>query len=274
MSFIIYGISSALCWGTSDFVGGFASRRTASYQVNLLVNTFGLVAIVPVLFFIHEQSMPLPGWLWCMAAGGLDSIALVILYGALAKGQLLAAPVTALTAAVLPVIAGILTDGMPKSEVLAGLALALVAVCLLSLNSEQLGFAGMRPSLLAGVFIGFFLIMMHKGAQQGVIWPIMATRIGGIMALLPYAILKGRPRTVEGVSWLFVVMIVVFDISGTVAYILAGQTGRLDIAAVLSSLYPGMTVFLSWLLLREKITKIHLVGVLAALGAVMLMARP
>jgi drug/metabolite transporter (DMT)-like permease len=274
MNFLFYGLCAAISWGTSDFVGGLASRRNPALQVTLLSNVCGLVCLVPAAFVMHEQAISPSSWTWCMMAGAVDSIALVILYAALAKGHLLAAPLTALTAAALPVVVGIATDGLPKPALLAGLALALIAVLLFSRNGTQGGHAAFGLSFLAGVLAGLFLIMMHKGTPDGLVWPLVANRTGAIAVLLPLFAMTRQPDCRVGIPWLFLAMIVVFDNSGTVCYVLSGQTGRMDVAAVLSSLCPGITVFLSFLLFREKITKAQVAGILAALGAIALMTRP
>jgi len=274
MNFILYGLCAAFGWGTGDFVGGLASQRIPALLVTLLSNACGLVCLVPAALALHEQAISPTSWTWCMMAGAVDSIALVILYAALAKGHLLAAPLTALTASALPVVVGIATDGLPKPALLAGLALALIAVLLFSRNGTQGGHAALGLSLLAGVLVGLFLIMMHKGSPDGLVWPLIANRIGAIAVLLPLFAITRQPDYRAGIPKLLLTLVVVFDISGTVCYVLSGQTGRMDVAAVLSSLYPGMTVFLSFLLFREKITKAHVAGILAALGAIVLMTRP
>jgi drug/metabolite transporter (DMT)-like permease len=271
MNFIFYGLCSAFCWGTSDFAGGLASRRIPALLVTLLTNVCGLVCLVPVVFVMHEQAVSLSSWTWCMMAGAVDSVALVILYAALAKGHLLAAPLTALTASVLPVVVGIATDGLPRPAIVTGLALALIAVLLLSRNGKQGGHAALGLSFLSGVLTGLFLIMMHKGTPDGLVWPLVATRTGALTVLLPLFAMARRPGHRDGFPGLLLALIVVFEISGTICYVLSGQTGRMDVAAVLSSLYPGMTVFLSFLLFREKIMKTQAAGVLVALVAIMFM---
>lgn len=273
---ILFGLSSALGWGASDFAGGLASRRAPSFLVTLLTNGCGVVCLIPMALYLREPGLPLSGWGWCMTAGALDTVALVILYAALAKGQLIAAPVTALTAAALPVMAGMLSEGMPKPAMLAGLLLALFAVWFLSGGDDvaegcRARIAELRLPLLAGLLIGAFLIMMHKGAGQSVVWPMVAMRVGGVSVLVPFCLVGRRTLAQAAVPWLLIALIAFFDVGGTACYLRAGQIGRMDVAAVLSSLYPGGTVFLSWLLLGEKLSGRHLLGVAAALGATALL---
>ncbi|HLO27082.1 MAG TPA: DMT family transporter [Geobacteraceae bacterium] len=276
MYLVIFGLASALGWGASDFIGGLAARRSAALLVTLLSNASGALCLIPIALYFREPCISPSAWCWCMAGGAADAVALVILYAALADGCLLAAPVTALTAAAVPVAVGMLTEGLPKPTILLGLVLALPAVWFLSQgdgnqDGDRVCFADVRMPLVAGFLIGLFLIMTHKGAPQAVFWPMVAIRLGGVAILSPFLVHKRSAVTRAAFPWFLVTLVVVLDISGTAFYILAGQAGRMDVAAVLSSLYPGMTVFLSWLVLHEKLTRTHLVGVFAALGSTMLM---
>jgi len=58
------------------------------------------------------------------------------------------------------------------------------------------------------------------------------------------------------------------DVSGSVVFIRASQTGRLDAAVILASLYPVVTVLLARIVLNEQFTRWKTVGMLAALVAV------
>jgi drug/metabolite transporter (DMT)-like permease len=55
-------------------------------------------------------------------------------------------------------------------------------------------------------------------------------------------------------------------------FIAATRHGRLDAAAVLSSLYPATTVMLARVLLKEKISRTQAVGIVGALIAVALIS--
>ena len=62
------------------------------------------------------------------------------------------------------------------------------------------------------------------------------------------------------------------DTSGNGLYMLSSLSGRLDIAAVLSSLYPGATIVLAAIFLRERATRLQTLGMACALVAVGLIA--
>jgi drug/metabolite transporter (DMT)-like permease len=273
---ILFGFASALVWGTSDFLGGLFSQRASPYRVTLYAELFGMVALLAAVTVIPQQSLSLPEWGICILAGAIGSLGLLTLYVAMSTGKLsIAAPVSALTAAILPVIAGIVTEGLPEITVLTGFALALVAVWLISRNSSGqesalIGWKDLSLPLAAGVCFGTYFILIHQASQQSVIWPMIGARTGGTIAVFIVAAFKRQVSWSRGFPWPWVMLSGVLDVGGNALYILAGQFGRLDVAAVLSSLYPGMTAVLAWLVLHEKITRSQTVGILTALGAIVL----
>ena len=274
---IVFGFFSATSWGAGDFVGGIASRRTGAYRATLYGEAFGLVLLLAAAPFVHEAGMTWADWGWSLAAGAIGAAGLALLYRALAESQMsIAAPVSALLAAVLPVIAGTLTEGLPGPATLAGFGLALLAVWLVSQsegasNKALVRLADLRLPLLSGVGFGIYFILMHLGSRQGVLWPMIAARSAGSITLLAIAAGRGELRWPGRPLWPLVALNAAGDIGGNAFYILAGQAGRLDVAAVLGSLYPGMTVILAWLFLHEKITRPQAAGILAALAAIVML---
>jgi len=272
-----FGLLSALTWGAADFTGGIASRRAGVYRAAFYGEAAGLVLLLVALTFIHE---PLPNWLdlaWSAIAGAVGSLGLLILFRALAEGQMsIAAPVSALMAAILPVIASALTEGLPGLTKNCGFVLALAAIWLVSQGEGaqkkiHLHLADLRLPLASGVFFGIYFILMHQGSQEATLWPLLAARLSGTMLLFFFAAARrqlGWPA--RSIQWL-VALNAIGDIGGNTFYILAGQHGRLDVAAVLGSLYPGMTVLLASLILRERLNRSQWAGILSALGAIALM---
>lgn len=276
---IFLGLMSALVWGTGDFVGGLASRRSSAYQVVLLAEWIGLLVLALIASFLQEPFFGWTAWLWCASGGAIGSLGLVLLYRALTKGKMsLAVPVSALMAALLPAVTGSFFEGLPGGLTFAGFGLALAAIWLVSKPET-----GNEPALthstdlllpmLAGMCFGLYFILVHQGNQGNAIWPMLASRSGGAIALslllVPFRKQDWKPAMA---TLPLIALNAMLDIGGNTFYILSDQVGRMDIAAVLSSLYPAATVGLAWLLLRERIAAHQWVGVLLALAALALIA--
>lgn len=274
---ILYGFLSALSWGAGDFAGGLASRRLGAYRAVLYADFFGLV-LIAIAMSIFRESIPNSIVLINSIIGGaLGSMGLLILYYSLAQGQMsIAAPVSALFAAVLPVIVGALTQGLPDLLQLAGFGLALTAVWLIS-QGNQTGFriqhlTDLRLPILAGVGFGSYFIFIHYATQEtdSVLWPMLVSRLAGTLLLFIVVLARREPLAVPRSAWTVVFFNATLDVGGNLFYILASQLGRLDTAAVLSSLYPGATVLLAWILLKERIAFKQWVGIASALAAIVL----
>jgi drug/metabolite transporter (DMT)-like permease len=273
----LYGLLSALTWGAGDFTGGIVSRRTGVYRAAFYGEAAGMLFLAAMLAFFRE---PLPGWqvwAWSATAGAIGSVGLVGLFRALAEGRMsIAAPVSALMAAVLPVIVSAFTESLPGVAKYAGFGLALLAIWLISQEDGhqkklQMHLADLRLPLLSGVCFGLYFILMHQGSRTATIWPMLAGRGAGSIVLFFFALVKGQLRWPDRRVAPLVLLNAAGDIAGNTFYILAGQVGRLDVAAVLGSLYPGTTVLLAGLLLHERLNRLQWLGIAAALGAIILM---
>lgn len=267
----LFGLAAALTWGAGDFSGGLAAKRTNPYGVVIVAHLASLLLLLAATLVIREEVPPLESWLWGGAAGLGGGFGLLLLYRALAGGQMsVAAPVSALVAASLPVILTALTEGLPKPLVLVGFGLALAAIWLVSGGGGHFRLADLRLPVLAGLAFGFFFYCLHQASTTAVLYPIIAVRLVSIPSLLIYALLTKQAFRPTRSSLLPILMSGLLDTLGNAAYALAAQFGRLDVAAVLSSLYPGSTVLLAWLWLQEPVSKTQLVGLAAALGAIAL----
>ena len=276
MTSILFGLFSALSWGGGDFVGGLASRKTGAYRAVFYGEALGLVMLICAALLVHE---PMLGWfnfLLAASAGAIGSTGLLILFQAMTTGKMsIATPVSALLAAVLPVVVSMLTEGLPSALKLAGFACALAAVWLVTQDDSEkthaVRLADLRLPLLSGICFGLYFVIMHRASSASVLGPMMASRTGGMTILLVFLLIRRESLQLSRPALPYIALNTVLDIGGNTFYILAGQTGRLDVAAVLSSLYPGTTVLLAWLILKEKINPVQWLGILAALFAIVLM---
>ncbi len=273
----LFGLLSALTWGVGDFSGGIVSRRAGIYRAAFYGEFTGLFFLVAMLAIVREPVPKWSVWVWGVVAGAIGSLGLLILFRSMAQGQMsVAVPVSALMAAVLPVIASALTEGLPGPAKYCGFGLALAAIWLISQgDSQQKKFrpymADLKLPLLSGVCFGVYFILMHQASRTATIWPMMAARIAGVVVLLFFAAANHQLKWPERHIAPLVLLNAAGDIAGNTFYVLSGQVGRLDVAAVLSSLYPGTTILLAGLLLHERLNRFQWLGIAAVLGAIILL---
>ena len=273
---VTLGLISAVAWGAADFTGGLASRRTGAYRTVFYGEILGLTIIFIVAVILWQPIPALSVWLLAMVAGALGTSGLLLLYHSMTKGLMsIATPVSALLAAVLPVVIGSILENPPGVLVLLGFVFALAAVWLISQSQDGVKdllahLSDIKLPLLAGVGFGLYFVLMHSATRHATFWPMVASRIGGVLILTFYMTLSRQSWTPNSSAYSMIVLNGLLDIGGNLFFVLAGQAGRLDIAAVLSSLYPGSTVLLAWIFLRERLSRTQWIGIFAALAAIVL----
>jgi drug/metabolite transporter (DMT)-like permease len=271
---VLLGLASAVSWGAGDFSGGLASRRGDVYGVVLISQAVGLGLLAGLALLLAEPLPPTADLLWAAGAGLAGGLGLLALYRGLALGRMgVVAPVGAVVSAAIPALFGLWIEGLPPALRLAGFGLALVAVWLVS-RPENGGPVRRRElglPLLAGLGFGFFLIVVDRLSETAVLWPLAAARLASVAMLAATVLARGRALPAAGVLPL-ILLVGLFDTGGNAFYALAAQAGRLDVAAVLSSLYPAITVLLARSILQERVSGRQWWGVVAALAAVVLIA--
>lgn len=276
---ILFGLFAALGWGAGDFTGGLASRKTGAYRAVFYGEVIGIVLLLIVVFVAGESLPNQKIWLLSMLAGALGTVGLMFLYHSMTLGMMsLATPVSALLAASLPVLVGIFKEGIPQLLTIIGFGFALFAVWMISQGESGMTnilahLSDLKLPLLAGIGFGLYFVLMHEATRTGAtIWPMVASRSGGMILITVYMLITRASWKVEDSSaWPMITINGILDISGNLFFILAGQTGRLDVAAVLSSLFPGATVMLAWIFLKERLTRNQWIGIASALVAIVLM---
>lgn len=271
---ILYGLISSASWGAADFIGGLASKRTSPMRVLYLAEIAGFLPFMLLALVLREPIPPARDLLTGAFASLVGLAGLIFLYRALAEGQMtIAAPVSALFAAVIPVIFGSLTLGLPSAATLTGFGLAFLAVWLISQTDGtnlRFSLSDLRLPLLSGFFFGFYFIILHRATLNAFFWPLTAARFAGFAALGLFALVTRQPAMPPRETWALCIFNGFIDIAGNGFYILSAHAGRIDVAAVLGALYPAATVLLAWLILKERISAVQTLGILCAFIAIVL----
>jgi len=270
------GLLSAATWGGSDFVGGLGARRAPAILVVASGHIVSFLLLVCICIGAH---LALPGRhdLLFAAIGGFEgSLALALFYHALAMGAMgLTAALTGLLTALVPVLFSFFSDGLPRPMTAVGLFGGLMAIWLITHTPNREGPATPPKALLfgalAGTGFGIQLILFKIASGGGLLWTMTSARAAGSLAMVLVILTMPPKRPWKG-FWQLGVLAGMLDTLGNLFYIRATQIGRLDVAAVVCSLYPAGTILLAALVLRELPTKRQLAGMAFALCAVVLLS--
>ena len=267
-----FALMAAACWGGGDFIGGLATRRSGSFRAVLVIFSVGLLALLLVAFVRAEPIPSFADLAWGALAGLLGLLGVGFLFRGFATGRMaIVAPVSAVLATAIPVIFNAFSAGLPGQSQLLGFAMAFAGIVLLSRPEGQGGRpGGLGLAVLAGLSFGGFFITLDQISQSAVFWPLVAGRVAACAVMLAILILKRQPLRLYQSPLRLLTLAGVLDVSGNLFFLLAVQTGRLDVTAVLGSLYPAVTAILARLILREDMTRHQVIGVGAALLAILL----
>lgn len=272
---------SAATWGGSDFVGGLGARRAPAMLVVASGHMITLIILFALCTGLH---LALPGshYLLFAALGGFEgSLALAIFYRALAMGAMgLTAALTGLLTALVPVLFSLFNEGLPAPLTAVGLGMGLIAIWLITHTPAVDSNGKRRPSTppralllgaLAGVGFGTQLILFKMASPGGMMWVMTSARAAGVVAML-LLLVTMPPKTPWRGFWIAGIAAGALDTIGNLFYLQATRFGRLDVAALVCSLYPAGTILLAALVLREWPTRRQLAGIGLALAAVVLLS--
>ena len=270
----LLSLAAAISWGAGDFSGGVASRKSNVYGVVLVAYVVGLIFTIIMALIVHD---PWPGWhsmAWGAAAGVAGGVGLTSLYRSLAIGTMgINAPIASVVTGILPIAFTFLTLGLPTRTQLAGFILALVAIWLIAMPPGGLARPkGIGLALLAGVGFSGFLLFIKLAGSEAKFWPLAGARAASFIVVALFAIATGQDWKPQRSFLPAKILCGIFDSVGNFLFIFAVARGRLDVAAVLSSLYPASTLILARMVLKERIAKLQAVGIALALMSVALIA--
>jgi len=173
----------------------------------------------------------------------------------------------------IPVLFAAISEGLPGAGQLAGFALAIAGVWIIARPEVSGGRPdGLGLAVLAGLGFGAFFILIDQVSEGAVFWPLVAARGMSFVVLALIVMANSVAWRPDRSALPLVIVAGVLDVGGNTFFLLAAQAGRLDVASVMSSLYPMVTVLLARLVLQEHVTRLQTAGIAAAIAAIPLIA--
>ena len=278
---LVLSLGAASTWGFADFIGAIRARDYSALLVAVYSELVGMVPVLAALYLVHDA---FPGWHllpWMIVAGITGSVGHVVFFTAMARGPIgVIAPIFACSSAGPAVIAVTMLGERPSPAQLAGIALAIVGVALVSRHAGEgdikHGRYGAVPIALMGVAIlTVFYVSMDQISQDSALWGVTMQRAFGLPLLvlgLGIGLRRGTTTAPRG-SFRAIAPVGLMDTAAFVAFAYATELGNLSVAVVLSSLYPVITILLARVKLDERLSTVQRAGAaLALLGVVAIVA--
>ena len=283
---------SAIAWGGGDFAGGMGVKAaggstTGALRVVISAHAMSLAVLASILLLEHASRSHGAPLVWGLVAGVAAGLSLTAFYIALARGEMGAsAAVSGLLAAAIPATVSLFLEGVPTPLKILGFVLAAVAIWMIAAGpateSSNMSSAAQRKIFLlavgGGVGFGVYFVALRLANPSGLLQPMEMARIGSLLTCFVLLLLF-RGETDETAverqglwltsrEWAWALGVAVLDTGGNLLFVAATRTGRLDVSAVLASLYPASTILLAALLLKERPSRRQLLGMGMAAAAV------
>jgi uncharacterized membrane protein len=278
----LLALGSAVLYGSADFFGGLTARRANTVATVFVSQFVGLILLLLVLPFLPAAMVSSRDWIWGFVAGFSGGIGVALLYRALAIGKMaVVAPTTAVIAAMIPVVFAFVLGERLRPLTLVGVALALVAIALVSrpapqgdseparTNSSNLP-PGFALAMLSGIAVGIFFLSLARTTTAAGMWPLIAARIASIVLFGSIALVTGRSLRMSALAMVTASTGGALDMAANALYMIAARIGPLSIVVTLASLYPASTVILARVVLGERLSLVQISGIVCALGAVLI----
>lgn len=267
MTGVVLALMAAVSYGASDFSAGVLSRRAHFALVGWLGQTASAVAACAVVVVLGHRLPGVGVLAWSSVAGLGAVVGTLALYHGLSVGHMaVAGPLSAVGAAGLPVLLDLATGGLLPTMALVGVAAALPGIWLVSTTRETTGRSGgVREGLLAGLGFAVLFIGLERAGDSAGLWPVAISQLTS-MVLITVLVLVWRPKGPRP-SWTAVCP-GLLGMAATLLYFLSTHHASLGVVAVLTSLYPAVTVGLAAALLGERTTRIQNIGLILCAVAV------
>ena len=290
----ILALLAAVCWGGGDFSGGMGSKAAGgdlggTLRVLITAHALSLCVLVGWVLWRGTWLLRVGPVTWAFCSGIVAALAIAAFYIALGRGAMGAsAAVSGLLAAAIPAAVGTLMEGRPTPLRLAGFVLAAAAIWLIAASetasaktpSRQGRPGTMTLAIFGGIGFGVYFVGLRLANGLGVIEAPMLARAGSVLTCLSLYLLPGRRKAAQqtGYAWLsragwgWALGVALLDTGGNLLFLAATRAGRLDVAAVLASLYPATTILLAAGVLHERLGRRQVVGMGVAVAAAVLVS--
>jgi drug/metabolite transporter (DMT)-like permease len=272
---VVLGLLAAAFYGVGDFAGGFASRRFSAVTILLYSYPVGAVLMAVMLpFFGGSASARVI--VFGILGGAAGLLGVTVMYQLMVTSPMnVISPVTAVLAAIVPIIVGVTIGERPAVAAWVGIAVGLIAVVLVSRTTEDHphGVIALRVLLLAalaGLGFGLYFVFLARAGQHSGLWPLLISRVSSAVLIIPLAAGRRAFARVTGRTLAIAVVAGACDALANMFFLLASRQGLLSLASVLTSLYPAVTVLLAIVLLREHVSRVQLGGLILAAASVVL----
>lgn len=276
----VLALGAGLLYGSADFCGGLSARRSNTIAAVVLSQFVGFLLLLGAMPFLPAAVISRGDWFWGVCAGITGGGGIALFYRALVVGKMaVVAPVTAVTAAIVPVAFGLAMGERVGLLTAGGILLALLAIVLVSQQRENVdgGTAGkgrLPPgvliALVAGVIVGFFLLSLARTTSASGMWPLLIARVTSLVLFALAAFWTGKTLRMSRSATITASIGGALDMLANVLMMLAARVGPLSIVVALVSLYPAATVILARFVLGERLNLVQTAGIVCALVAVIL----
>jgi uncharacterized membrane protein len=267
---VLLGLFAAIAYGASDFAAGVGGRRASSEAIAIMSQPFGLAAAIMGVVVLDAHSPTVGGLTWGALAGLGSGVGTLALYRGLTVGRMsVVAHLSAVLSAALPAIVGVATGDSLSPLRIVGLGLALPAIAMVSRQTGTVDNAresGIKEGMLAGAGFALLFIGLARAGTHSGAWPLVPCQTVAVIAVVVMGLSLGSPGGTWGAAWWPAVLTGIGGGSANLFYLAATGRGQLSVVAVVTALYPAVTIVLARALLEERWARLQAVGL--ALSAV------
>jgi uncharacterized membrane protein len=261
---VLLALFAAIAYGASDFAAGVGGRRASAEAIAILSQPFGLLAAIVAVLVLVADSPSASALAWGALAGVGTGVGTLALYRGFTVGRMsVVAPVSAVLTAALPAVVGVATGDTLTPLRLAGLALAFPAIALVSghgRDAEGARESGVWEAVVAGAGFALLFIGLARAGTDSGAWPLVPCEVVAVVAVVVMGLALGSPGGTWRAAWWPAVLTGVGGGCANLLYLAATGVGQLSVVAVVTALYPAVTIVLARALLDESWGRLQAVG--------------